>query len=154
MKTGDAILYYKSGIIGRLIGFFSKSKFSHVGIVLMLESIPFVIEADGFKNDVVIIDFQSSTKDKKYLIKELKKPLDDKKLKQDISQITNLEYDYKTLIRHIYKKRFKEDNSTVICSELGVVIYEAYHNLKNVIADGFTPEDFNSNPILTKLFKG
>lgn len=152
MKTGDVILYYKHGIIGNLIGFFTQSKISHAGMVVLLDGIPFVIEANGFKNDVVIQDFQSSVRKNKIIILELKGVLKhEKEFKSDLQILSNIEYDYKTLAQHIYKKKFAEDNEKVVCSELAAMILDIYHNA-DINSSRIVPGDFLRNPKLRSLF--
>jgi len=153
MKTGDQILFYKSGVIGNLIGFFTKSKFSHVGTMVVLNKMMFVIEADGFSNDVKIQDFESSTKGRKYKILKLKKPLKNKrKFIKDLPKLTKFKYDFKSLFRFAITKNAKENNDSFICSELSAYILENYHDL-DINTSEITPSDFIKNGKIRKLFR-
>jgi len=163
MKTGDQIIYKADNIIGKLIGFFTKSNYSHTGTVIRICEINFVLEAKA--SGVRLISFWDSVEGKDYMILELNGKLDEDKLLSDLQEIVSRSYDYENFFKHAFKKKsiwrkifnIKEKNDKHICSGLSVWILENYGNfeeLENINSTGFVPGDFITHPILKELFYG
>lgn len=167
VKTGDQIIYEASNIIGKAIGLFTKSKYSHTGTIVVIGGFVFVLEAKA--TGVILISFWDSVEKKKYKILRLARPLvKEKMLIDDLRKITAQKYDYNSFFKHtisgdgflaktirkIFAIKITERKKVKICSALSVWLIETYGDFfdVNVNSATFVPDDFITDTVLTELF--
>ncbi len=168
VKTGDQIIYKATNIIGKAIGWFTKSKYSHTGTIIVIGGFVFVLEAKA--KGVILISFWDSVENKEFEIRRLRKPLtNETQLLIDLNTIVDDVYNYEDFFKHaVYSDNFisktlrklfniKFDNKVGahICSGLSVFIIKKYgdfEELEDVIPVAYVPGDFKTDPILTELF--
>ncbi len=165
LKTGDIVLFSGTGLISKVIQWFTKSPYSHVGLVLkddrwdmvlLWESTtlskiktvfgkvkqgvalrPLSMAIENFKGDVVIrkLAFRLLESQKNVLI-ALRQEFKDKKYEESKWQLFKSAYDF-------IGGKNKRDTSSLFCSEL---VAEAYQQMgllaSDVPSNEYTPADF------------
>jgi hypothetical protein len=178
LKTGDIVLFSGKSRISRGIKFFSRSRYSHVGMVIKSDDMDYVglWESTTLSN---IKDIETNTKRKGVQFVALSERLNHydgevvirrlqdvefsskeiKELTQLRKELKNRDYedDELELIKSLYDGfggLNNEDLSTLFCSEL---VAEAYQRLgllpNNIPSNEYTPADFSSKKNLN-LLKG
>ncbi len=163
--TGDVVLFAGKGIISKVIQWFTKSPYSHIGLVLVdvrwdmvllwesttLSKIktvfgkikngvairPLSTAIENYKGDIVIrkLDRILSTHQKRVLIK-LRQEFKDKKYEESKLQLFKSAYDF-------IGGKNKRDTSSLFCSELVAEAYQGMALLSlGIPSNEYTPADF------------
>jgi len=105
IKTGD-IIYFRTlfhifkpmSWLGVLIRLFTKVKYNHVGLIVLIEKLPFVIEAVG--RGVIITPYRQRTNDKKIMIKRGSLSIKDSFSREALGYCGHTKYDVLGLVWH------------------------------------------------------
>ena len=152
IKTGDAILWSGTGVISRLIQFFSKGKFNHVSLVMR-----FPIDDQALRDRVFLLEALEMGIDLNTLSGRLKyykgeawhfplKCSDEQRYKIREWALINCDekYDYGSLFRNIFG-RVSLDAKRFFCSEYYIAACVYAGVIDTTIA--FRPADFPKLPI-------
>lgn len=168
LKTGDLVLFSGKGFISRLIQFGTRSKWSHVGMVIKIKELDFValfesttlsnikdINTNTLKRGVQLVPLSERiTKyDGEVAIRQLNKALTDdqinylvqfrKNMQGKAYESSNLELIKSALDQFNSLTLNAEDLSTVFCSELVAEAYQSIGLLSEITpSNEFTPSDF------------
>lgn len=143
----DILLYKGSNIFSRSIKRFTKSKYSHVAIVLDKYHI---VEINfNYKLSIRHLNYRK----RKYDIYRVKNLTDNNKqlISEYIQNNLKTEYDFKEIVRILLPFLYlKDNNKRLICSEF---VYDCfnYAGIQLVSKDSVTPEDIADSTLLTLI---
>jgi hypothetical protein len=152
IKQGDIILFGGSdGLMGKLIRYFDNATYTHIGIIVLIENIPFVL--DMWSRGIELVPLTKRLKIySKYLVLRPTTFLNDndlfvKNILKEWENNRKIGYDYFLLLRIAIAKKLKIDiiawrkKNKWICSEL-VQEYCGYFTNTYENIHLITPQDF------------
>jgi len=159
IQTGDIVLFSNKGLISSLIKFVTKSKYSHVGIVMRVFDNQETLIAESLDKGFTVNRYYTPNLLKKCKVGHIFKQMDHPHrivFRSHITKFLGLKYDWSaifSILRSILTGRAMEHDTSrqLICSEAVVRIYKS---MKLDISEGkpadyVTPGDLARNKKIT-----
>lgn len=132
LKTGDLVFTSGTGLAAGIIKKVTDSEITHVGFVLDLHGVKFIVEMQP--EGVVLSSFKKYLTDDKVWIEKVCRPTELTDLQRNQLTIDLLfdlfnmiPYDFRALLKFVFKRKGKNEKSKLYCSE------KVYTRLNNVI---------------------
>lgn len=149
IQAGDIIFVKPNSVLFKLVRWFTKGKFGHVGLISgKIESHTLVIESDGNGTDINDLAWRNIRKEN-YAIYRIDGITDDQRtalVKKCLSYV-GMAYDHSAWLNFIIGKTWFGEDKQLYCSEM---IYRALRSL-DLIEDAYHPEKVSPAEIFRLL---
>lgn len=147
MRSGDIILVKNNRLLSRIIKWFTKSEYSHAGV--LIDQWHMYDTNYNTRSKIRHIDYPKS----KYDIYRLKPGIkfDNKQFKKFIHDHIDNRYDFGEIFKIVFRRNTKDDDGKYICSML---VREAFREQGIDLTPGVeipTPEDLRRSNLLYKV---
>jgi len=166
LKTGDIILTSSNTFLAKAIKWFTKSKYNHIGTILIVEDIIYIVESNSYDGGAGVINTPIDSylnSDKKLLFRRPYFNINEEAFTSFcLENVGKFKYDFKTLLfiqpwhtltgGWLGTKKVEND-SRLICSQFIAYLFHTLH--KNLFRNyhSMTPADFVNSHLFFDLFK-